>query len=396
LRKYKHIPATVLNPDGTPNPYPVIDVYGTRRGPKQRPRNTVKSTSKENNDIPLPSHAPLPLPLFQPSYGVISQQSGKLTLPYPYGCIMPNTFSANKNGNNNHNHNSLLPAFPQNNSKNTEDKDSDAVESRRNLSDENYDHFHVATSQYCHMNKNSINNNSNSVSDSNALKDTVPEKSLQKQNSDDTNRLTTGEHVHFLNRTVDGDPLDLSKHDAMNITSEASATASVLQKSTSMKASKHRRKGQAYKLDHISRKLQQTSFSDNKGQNRNYSVSESEDKSLSLDRTDYLISTGPTDIASEEDTQHKQQQESELRKVNDDLPKGKVENKSTLEKNSAAGNSLEVYHCSHCDITFNDIVLYSMHRGYHGYQDPFKCNMCGVQTADKVEFFLHIARSSHS
>ena len=34
LRKYGHKPAMVLNPDGTPNPLPIIDVYGTRRGPK--------------------------------------------------------------------------------------------------------------------------------------------------------------------------------------------------------------------------------------------------------------------------------------------------------------------------------------------------------------------------
>lgn len=34
LRKYLHKPAMVLNPDGTPNPLPIIDVYGTRRGPK--------------------------------------------------------------------------------------------------------------------------------------------------------------------------------------------------------------------------------------------------------------------------------------------------------------------------------------------------------------------------
>ncbi|KAE8747175.1 hypothetical protein FOCC_FOCC006173 [Frankliniella occidentalis] len=43
-----------------------------------------------------------------------------------------------------------------------------------------------------------------------------------------------------------------------------------------------------------------------------------------------------------------------------------------------------------------DIVMYTMHMGYHGYQDPFQCNMCGQQTTDKVAFFLHIARSSHS
>lgn len=34
LRKYSHKPDMVLNPDGTPNPLPIIDVYGTRRGPK--------------------------------------------------------------------------------------------------------------------------------------------------------------------------------------------------------------------------------------------------------------------------------------------------------------------------------------------------------------------------
>ncbi|XP_021935447.1 protein hunchback isoform X2 [Zootermopsis nevadensis] len=394
LRKYKHSPATVLNPDGTPNPYPIIDVYGTRRGPKQRPRNTMKSTSKENNDIPLPSHAPLPLPLFQPSYGVISQQSGKLPIPYPYGCTIPNAFSTNKNNNNNHN--SLLPAFPHNGIMNTEDKGSDDSDSKRNSSDENYDHFLVATSQYYHMNNNTIiNNNNNSVSDSNAMKETTPEKSLQKQHSDETIRLSTGEHVQFLNRTVDPlDPLDLSKPEAMVVSPEASAMPSVLQKSTLMKAAKHRRKGQAYKLDHISRKLQQASFSDNKGENKNYSrVSESQEKPSSPDRTDHLTNT---DITLEGNIQRKQQPESELMKVNEDLSKGKAEDKSTQENNSASGNSSEVYHCIYCDITFNDVVLYSMHRGYHGYQDPFKCNMCGTQTANKVDFFLHIARSSHS
>lgn len=32
LRKYTHKPDVVLNLDGTPNPLPIIDVYGTRRG----------------------------------------------------------------------------------------------------------------------------------------------------------------------------------------------------------------------------------------------------------------------------------------------------------------------------------------------------------------------------
>ncbi|KAL3281222.1 hypothetical protein HHI36_004436 [Cryptolaemus montrouzieri] len=54
------------------------------------------------------------------------------------------------------------------------------------------------------------------------------------------------------------------------------------------------------------------------------------------------------------------------------------------------------YNCQYCDISFGDAVLYTMHMGYHGYQHPFTCNMCGEKCNDKVSFFLHIARTSHS
>ncbi|RWS31196.1 hunchback-like protein [Leptotrombidium deliense] len=63
LRKYSHKPATVLNLDGTPNPYPIIDVYGTRRGPRPKKRQKSKSPMKDcrpktppvstNSDFPL-------------------------------------------------------------------------------------------------------------------------------------------------------------------------------------------------------------------------------------------------------------------------------------------------------------------------------------------------------
>lgn len=45
LRKYKHRPATVLNLDGTPNPFPVIDVYGTRRGPRPKKHSLIHKSS---------------------------------------------------------------------------------------------------------------------------------------------------------------------------------------------------------------------------------------------------------------------------------------------------------------------------------------------------------------
>ena len=70
------------------------------------------------------------------------------------------------------------------------------------------------------------------------------------------------------------------------------------------------------------------------------------------------------------------------------------EEDTKLELEGAAWGG--AYQCAYCDIAFKDVVMYTMHMGYHGYQDPFTCNMCGHQTHDKLAFFLHIARSSHS
>lgn len=59
LRKYQHNPAMVLNMDGTPNPLPIIDVYGTRRGPKQKPLSKMFDQPLNNNSPPQaqpPSH----------------------------------------------------------------------------------------------------------------------------------------------------------------------------------------------------------------------------------------------------------------------------------------------------------------------------------------------------
>ncbi|CAH2099554.1 unnamed protein product [Euphydryas editha] len=76
LRKYKHNPAMVLNMDGTPNPLPIIDVYGTRRGPKQKPMTKIYDQQQINDNNkhqpPAPSHSlfgnhfPVNLPYLPP------------------------------------------------------------------------------------------------------------------------------------------------------------------------------------------------------------------------------------------------------------------------------------------------------------------------------------------
>lgn len=62
LRKYQHNPAMVLNVDGTPNPLPIIDVYGTRRGPKQKPLSKMfeQQPLSMNNNSPMTQQQPPP------------------------------------------------------------------------------------------------------------------------------------------------------------------------------------------------------------------------------------------------------------------------------------------------------------------------------------------------
>ncbi|XP_054713486.1 protein hunchback-like [Uloborus diversus] len=55
----------------------------------------------------------------------------------------------------------------------------------------------------------------------------------------------------------------------------------------------------------------------------------------------------------------------------------------------------DIYICPYCDIAFKQCVMYQMHMGYHGYADPFTCNMCGQVSRDAVDFSLHILRSAH-
>lgn len=54
-----------------------------------------------------------------------------------------------------------------------------------------------------------------------------------------------------------------------------------------------------------------------------------------------------------------------------------------------------LYECQHCLLSFRDYVMYILHKGYHGYTDPFRCNLCGQTSANRVDFFVHIAQVAH-
>ena len=51
--------------------------------------------------------------------------------------------------------------------------------------------------------------------------------------------------------------------------------------------------------------------------------------------------------------------------------------------------------CKFCEIAFMDSIMYTIHMGYHGFQNPYLCNKCGNEFEDRVTFFLHIGTHSH-
>lgn len=249
LRKYGHKPAMVLNPDGTPNPLPIIDVYGTRRGPKQKNhrRHQQQQQPKEQEET---QQQITPNPLAQL---MITPPQFPLAFPYPF----LGGFSALNN-----------PLFFQNMSNNQREE--------------------------------------SECDDDRSLTSSL--------NDDDDKSVNNKESV-----------LDLSKPDNDNAD----------------QPQKNRRKGKAIKLDRME-----------------------------------LDGSEEDDDVDEEDDD---------KEVNEDKEEETINNNKNVD-----------FNCQYCDIAFGDIVLYTMHMGYHGYKDPFTCNMCGEQCNDKVSFFLHIARTSHS
>ncbi|KAJ8391791.1 hypothetical protein AAFF_G00085630 [Aldrovandia affinis] len=69
---------------------------------------------------------------------------------------------------------------------------------------------------------------------------------------------------------------------------------------------------------------------------------------------------------------------------------------STPTPPALAGHDPQPLHrCQHCDTYFADNILYTIHMGCHGYEDPFQCNICGCKCRNRYDFACHFARGQH-
>ena len=185
-------------------------------------------------------------------------------------------------------------------------------------------------------------------------------------------------------------------------------------RSTSPTPKKRKRKGKAYKLDTLCMKLQER-YTDSPppGDATQDYYSEY------MSERDTKNGLFPDTIKSDPDSENSENSDDgfdRTKEFHHSLSSGRIsptENELTnqsdaLEKSSNQENEdpdrkpevngdkpNQDFSCPHCDISFKNCVMYNLHMGYHGYQDPFKCNKCGHISKDSVEFYLHIGQVAH-
>ncbi|EGI65274.1 Protein hunchback, partial [Acromyrmex echinatior] len=354
LRKKEHQPAVVLNADGSPNPLSIIDVYGTKRGPKQKSSAKNQETSKNivaasntNNQLDSTvTSSPLSL------YSSIARY---LTLTAINGI---------SNGhwiNHDMNKNQSVTMFPY----------SDLI-AAFNLSN------HILLCENATLADENLQKTDNAQSDilteyakmfTILSANKMPEMFAQSLSDFDTtnnigepdfsdNMKTISESSTFLaiktqlecHRTESIDiPLDLRMIDVIK---NNHLQFQALTDTTSSKVSgTSKRKGKAIKLEH---RL----------------IKNNTDKKSEQNEDESFINKSPSN----------------------DFYKISQKIKNTKDKVDLFDAKLT---CYYCEIVFGNVIMYAVHMGCHNFDDPYTCNICGHQCIDKLSFFLHIAQSEH-
>ncbi|XP_055534778.1 protein hunchback [Wyeomyia smithii] len=385
LRKYAHKPGVVLNMDGTPNPLPIIDVYGTRRGPKSKPQKSdSKGEPQQPSEAPLTpiNHQPPPNQNpFTPPGGGQSSNLARNLLPHqllqsPLANMFKNAASNN------------LPLFPYLNLNFQMFADQQAAIAqlspnfRQQFPAQFHEKLHSEDSTESPSKPNSSPSSSACSSITSNNHQTSLSEELLKQitaAAADSSNLKSESHSAAdtdMDYQVSEDlslPLDRSiatpntPSSSSAVTSANNAPKSGGPTASSSSNSKNRRKGRAFKLERLNDFTKSSATSmDNHHSDEDNSIDD------------------PTDAQSVPNPLTKQQQQQQ-----DQTTEAK---ELTAQSTQTTTQSFE---CKHCDISFKDEVMFMIHKGYHGFDDVYKCNMCGEKSKDRVAFFLHIAQKSH-
>jgi len=378
----------VLNADGTPNPLPIIDVYGTRRGPKNKSNlapttGALPSQGQPGNGTPAPpSSVPVPTGQITPSpmfpFGLITPGLGYQTAPAVRRCPYCEFYSADAEQLAKHmflhTDPSVIHFLQANNNNNNNNNNPEGLK----------DYLASLMWQQSNMGRSPIQRVAPAAPQTPQPAAAPPQASPGRQAPPTAPHTPPPAHsppatmsptpTQAANVSAPSSPasvpavapakpartaapLDLSMPESSSIDDAEEAQRHDANTPAPSAASKNRRKGRAFKLERIAMLLQQPGGD--------------EEEAAAFAAAAALAAAHPSPPSS---------------------PQSPAATTTPAPQTTSVQ---EAYNCAYCDITFKDVVMYTMHMGYHGYQDPFLCNMCGQQTTDKVSFFLHVARSSH-
>lgn len=53
------------------------------------------------------------------------------------------------------------------------------------------------------------------------------------------------------------------------------------------------------------------------------------------------------------------------------------------------------YKCRHCLMSFRDSLMHQLHMGFHNFENPFRCNYCGKDNENHLNFYQHLGEVAH-
>lgn len=378
LRKYDHKPGMVLDEDGAPNPSVVIDVYGTRRGPKMKcGRKELSGTSK-------------------------TQQLSATLQGYTHNQHHINSHS--------------MPASP---AKSTASLSSEIVGNMQPRSKVNNEHLQqssIAKQEQVEQQQQLSNLIPSSLSALLQQQRNIPffpywnlnlqmlaaqqqaavlaqlspklrEATLQNLQSLKEDNTTT-----FLNdidqerdESCDGTAMDLTASTPTKNDNDTDIPIVKLklkeneQQDTPLISSSNqfRRKGRALKLD-----------TDISAKKNTFNLKEK-----------YQQSPNPNEVPSSSSFDDPSKEIEGTQLIEGSTTPLNPTSTSTITSATTSNTSPPsgvIYECKYCDIYFRDAVLYTIHMGYHSCDDVFKCNMCGEKCDGPVGLFVHMARNAHA
>ncbi|XP_064485585.1 protein hunchback-like [Ornithodoros turicata] len=433
LRKYLHKPATVLNLDGSPNPYPVVDVYGTRRGPRPRKKFAMAQEDPVFPNTMQGNFQPTQLPPLIPVSSVGFAYPPHLMNGYRaammMGAQMLDGMNFQQQQHEQQEQNSLnnvqtgFPAFAPRALPWKDEEPRQCTMCGFTSTDKELFNQHVLQHSVQENQDQAYTKRESVLVNETSMKVEEPEElnpsrvqsqatvdvsfvsstsnlegSAQPLTENGTIKITPEEpvsmdlnevaDVHIESHTETKDsptpakarqlPLDLSRPN--DIADESPVAPPV----------RNRRKGRAVRLDRICMKLQTERGSDISDKSDELdTVTEVKTSSIYETSTEAEVASEVGSGTTSPAAPAALQQTTPERGVVQVQDAGKPDNSS-----DSTAQEIE-YRCAYCDIVFKHCVMYTVHMGYHGYHDPFTCNMCGQQSEDKVAFFLHIARAAH-